>query len=76
MTCATRWSCTVSSNGTARVSIRKTGCPFLVTYPGHKDVHYTLIYITVTQDLLHLANERFRAVGAPCLLDLGQEVRP
>ncbi|MER9083117.1 hypothetical protein [Mesorhizobium sp. M0895] len=30
--------------------------------------------ITVTQDLLHLANERFRAVGAPCL-NLEREVR-
>lgn len=49
--------------------------PFLATYLGHRDVNSTLVYITVTQDLLHHANERFRAVGAPCL-DLGREVRP
>lgn len=49
--------------------------PFLATYLGHRDIHSTLVYITVTQDLLHHANERFRAVGAPCL-NLGWEVRP
>jgi len=49
--------------------------PFLATYLGHRDINSTLVYITVTQDLLHHANERFRAVGAPCL-NLGGEVRP
>jgi integrase len=49
--------------------------PFLATYLGHRDIHSTLVYITVTQELLHHANERFRAVGAPCL-NLGREVRP
>lgn len=48
--------------------------PFLATYLGHRDISSTLVYITVTQDLLHYANERFRTVGAPCL-NLGQEVR-
>ena len=48
--------------------------PFLATYLGHRDINSTLVYITVTQDLLHFANERFRAVGAPCL-NLAQEVR-
>lgn len=48
--------------------------PFLATYLGHRDINSTLVYITVTQDLLHQANERFRAVGAPCL-NLGREVR-
>jgi integrase len=48
--------------------------PFLATYLGHRDINSTLVYITVTQDLLHYASERFRAVGAPCL-SLGQEVR-
>lgn len=48
--------------------------PFLATYLGHRDINSTLVYITVTQDLLHLANERFRVVGAPCL-NLGWEVR-
>ncbi|MFZ3178765.1 MAG: integrase, partial [Methylocystis silviterrae] len=49
--------------------------PFLATYLGHRDINSTLVYITVTQDLLRLANERFRAVGAPCL-NLGREVQP
>jgi integrase len=49
--------------------------PFLATYLGHRDINSTLVYITVTQELLHYANERFRLVGAPCL-SLGQEVRP
>lgn len=48
--------------------------PFLATYLGHRDINSTLVYITVTQDLLHYANERFRTVGAPCL-NLRQEVR-
>jgi len=49
--------------------------PFLATYLGHRDINSTLVYITVTQDLLHHANERFRAVGAPCL-NVGLEVQP
>ncbi|GLR67111.1 hypothetical protein GCM10010909_17920 [Acidocella aquatica] len=49
--------------------------PFLATYLGHRDINSTLVYITVTQEPLYYANERFRAVGAPCLSQ-GQEVRP
>ncbi len=49
--------------------------PFLATYLGHRDINSTLVYITVTQELLHHANERFRAVGAQCL-SLGQEAQP
>lgn len=49
--------------------------PFLATYLGHRDINSTLVYITVTQDLLHYANERFRVIGAPCL-SLQQEVQP
>lgn len=41
--------------------------PFLSTYMGHRDINSTLVYITVTQELLQEASERFRAVGAPCL---------
>ena len=40
---------------------------FLSTYLGHRDINSTLVYITVTQDLLQEASERFRVVGAPCL---------
>jgi len=41
--------------------------PYLATYLGHRDIHSTLVYITVTQDLLQQANERFRAFGAYCV---------
>jgi integrase len=41
--------------------------PFLATYLGHRDIHSTLVYITVTQELLQQANERFRTFGAHCL---------
>jgi len=49
--------------------------PFLATYMGHRDINSTLIYITVTQDLLQQASERFRAIGASCLASV-QEARP
>jgi integrase/recombinase XerD len=41
--------------------------PFLATYLGHRDIHSTLVYITVTQDLLQQASERFRLFAAHCL---------
>jgi len=41
--------------------------PYLATYLGHKDVYSTLVYLTITQDLLQQANERFRAFAAPVL---------
>lgn len=34
--------------------------PYLATYLGHKDINSTLVYLTVTPDLLQLASERFR----------------
>lgn len=40
---------------------------FLSTYLGHRDINSTLVYITVTQDLLQEASERFRAAGVSCL---------
>jgi integrase len=49
--------------------------PFLATYLGHRDINSTLVYITVTQDLMQEASERFRVVGARCLASL-EEVRP
>jgi len=49
--------------------------PFLATYLGHRDINSTLVYITVTQDLLQEASERFRVVGARCI-DPVQEARP
>ncbi len=41
--------------------------PFLATYLGHRDIHSTLVYITVTQELLQQASERFRTFRANCL---------
>jgi integrase/recombinase XerD len=41
--------------------------PFLATYLGHRDINSTLVYITVTQDLLQEAGERFRVLRARCL---------
>ena len=41
--------------------------PYLATYLGHKDVNSTLVYLTITQELLQQAGERFRAVGAAVL---------
>ena len=49
--------------------------PFLAAYLGHRDINSTLVYITVTQDLLQEAGERFRAFGARCLR-AAVEVRP
>jgi integrase/recombinase XerD len=41
--------------------------PYLVTYLGHKDIHSTLVYITITQELLQHASDRFRSFGARAL---------
>lgn len=49
--------------------------PFLATYLGHRDINSTLVYITVTQDLMQEASERFRVVGARCLPSV-EEMRP
>jgi integrase len=41
--------------------------PYLATYLGHKDINSTLVYLTITQDLLQQASERFRVRGASLL---------
>lgn len=41
--------------------------PHLATYLGHKSINSTLIYITVTRELLQHAAERFRRRGAASL---------
>jgi integrase len=41
--------------------------PYLATYLGHKDVNSTLVYLTITQELLQQAGERFRVLGAAVL---------
>lgn len=35
--------------------------PYLSTYLGHKDINSTLVYLTITQELLQQAGERFRS---------------
>jgi integrase len=45
----------------------QTRLPYLSTYLGHRDLHSTLVYLTITQELLGLANERFRTLGAALL---------
>jgi site-specific recombinase XerD len=41
--------------------------PYLATYLGHKDINSTLVYLTITQELLQQACERFRVRGARIL---------
>jgi integrase len=43
---------------------------YLVTYLGHKSLHSTLTYLTVTQELLQHASERYRAAAGPKVLHL------
>lgn len=45
----------------------QTRLPYLATYLGHKDINSTLVYLTITQDLMQQASERFRAFGAHSL---------
>ena len=42
--------------------------PYLATYLGHKDIHSTLVYITITEELMLQATKRFRSHGAHLLL--------
>ena len=41
--------------------------PYLWTYLGHHSLHSSLVYMTITQELLHHANDRFHAVAASAL---------
>ena len=41
--------------------------PHLATYLGHKDINSTLVYLTITQELLQEASKRFHRVGAAAL---------
>jgi len=41
--------------------------PYLATYLGHRDIHSTLVYLTITRELLAEAGERFRLYGAKVL---------
>jgi integrase/recombinase XerD len=37
--------------------------PYLATYLGHKNINSTLVYLTITQELMQHASERFRRYG-------------
>jgi integrase/recombinase XerD len=41
--------------------------PYLATYLGHKNINSTLVYLTVTQELMRDANERSRVYAASAL---------
>ena len=41
--------------------------PYLAAYLGHRDIHSTLVYLTITQELLQRANERFRTADTEVL---------
>ena len=41
--------------------------PYLATYLGHKDINSTLVYLSITQEVLQQASERFRVRGAQVL---------
>ncbi len=47
--------------------------PYLATYLGHKDINSTLIYLTITQELMRHASERFRVRGAAVLGATGKQ---
>ena len=38
--------------------------PYLATFLGHKNIYSTLVYLTVTPQLIQLASERFRSSAA------------
>ena len=40
---------------------------YLSAYLGHRNIHSTLVYLTITQELLQHANERFRTAEAEVL---------
>jgi integrase/recombinase XerD len=41
--------------------------PYLATYLGHKDINSTLVYLTIAQELLQQASDRFHAFAAQAL---------
>lgn len=41
--------------------------PYLATYLGHKDINSTLVYLTITQELLQQAGNRFHTFAADAL---------
>lgn len=46
--------------------------PHLAAYLGHKDINSTLVYLTITQEQMQHASERFRVHGAAVLGSVGE----
>jgi integrase len=47
--------------------------PHLATYLGHKDINSTLVYLTITQELMQHASERFLVRGAAVIGSVGEQ---
>lgn len=47
--------------------------PYLAAYLGHRDIHSTLVYLTITQELLQHASGRFRTAEATVLKAIRRE---
>jgi integrase/recombinase XerD len=47
--------------------------PYLATYMGHRDINSTLVYLTITQELLQHAGEKYRQLGAVAVGSTGGE---
>jgi integrase/recombinase XerD len=47
--------------------------PHLAAYLGHQDINSTLVYITITQEQMQHASERFRVHGAAVLGSVGEQ---
>ena len=47
--------------------------PYLAAYLGHRDIHSTLVYLTITQELLQHANSRFRSAEASVLAAIKED---
>jgi site-specific recombinase XerD len=52
----------------------ETKLPYLWTYLGHRNLHSSLVYMTITQELLHRANERFHTFATPALQACAQNL--
>jgi len=46
--------------------------PYLAAYLGHRDIHSTLVYLTITQELLQHASDRFKAAAPEVLSVIGK----
>ena len=73
--CATPLCATACWLGIERAVNPQSRLPYLATYLGHKDINSTLVYLTITQELLQHASERFRQYGAFAVCELRREAQ-